>query len=81
MASTSRASRVKLRRRGNFRSVRGKKKEIRQDLLLGEQVVLQLTEISGEMTSYLFRQFFQFHKSYEYAVRTRNVQLWHYKGK
>ena len=27
------------------------------------------------------RQFFQLHKSYENAIGTRNVQLWHYKGK
>jgi hypothetical protein len=35
----------------------------------------------GKMASYLFRQFFQLHKSYENAIGTRNIQLWHYKGK
>jgi hypothetical protein len=35
----------------------------------------------GKMASYLFRQFFQLHKSYENATGTRNIQLWHYKGK
>ena len=33
------------------------------------------------MASYLFRQFLQLHKTYEYTTGTRNVQLWHYKGK
>ena len=35
----------------------------------------------GKMASYLFRQFFKLHKSYENAIGTRNVQLWHYRGK
>jgi len=35
----------------------------------------------GKMASYLFRQFFQLHKSYENAIGTKNVQLWLCKGK
>ena len=31
----------------------------------------------GKMASYLLRQFFHLHKSYENAIGTRNVQLWH----
>ena len=59
------------------------KKEIRpQDLLLGAQGVLQLTEnFWGKWHYIYFDNFFQVHKSYENAIGTRNVQLWHYKGK
>jgi len=35
----------------------------------------------GKMGSYLFRQFFHLHKSHANAIGTRNVHLWHYKGK
>ena len=57
------------------------KKEIRQDYLLGEQVVLQLTENFWGKWHHFYRQFFQLHRSYENAIRTRNEQLWRCKGK
>jgi len=57
---------------------KGKKKETRQDLLLEEQVVLQLTEIFWGKWHYIyFDNFFRPHKSYENAIGTRNVQLLH----
>jgi len=59
------------------------RKEIRQqDLLLGEQVVLQLTEnFWGKLHHIYFDIFFHLHKSHENAIGKRNVQLWHCKGK
>ena len=59
------------------------KKEIRQqDLLLGgTSCTTAYRKFLGKMASYLFRQYFQPHKSYENAIGARSVQLWHYKGK
>ena len=50
------------------------KKEIRQDLLLGgTSCTTTYRKFLGKMASYLFRQFFQLHKSYENAIGTRKV--------
>jgi len=83
MATTSRASCKSVEDVEIFQVLEGKKKEIRQqDLLLGEQVVLQLTEnFWGKWHHIHFDNFSSSTKSYENAIGTRNVQLWHYKGK
>ena len=61
---------------------KGKKGIRQQDLLLGEQVVLQLRENFWERWHHIyFDNFFQLHKSYKNVIGIRNVQLGHYKGK
>jgi hypothetical protein len=40
-----------------------------------------LQKLSGENGIIFISTIFQLHKSYENAIGTRNVQLWHYKGK
>ena len=81
MASTSRASRKRVEDAEISQVLEEKKKFDKKTFYWGNKLYYNLQKISGEMASYLFRQFFQLHKSYENAIGTRNVQLWHYKSK
>ena len=81
MASTSRASRKRVEDAEIFQVLEEKKKFDNNTFYQGNKLYSTYRKFLGKMASYLFRQFFQPHKSYENAVGTRNVQLWHYKGK
>ena len=81
MASTSRASRKSVEDTEIFRVLEEKRNSTTRPSTRGISYTTTYRKFLGKMASYLFRQFFQLHKSYENAIGKRNVQLWHYKGK
>ena len=80
MATTSRASRKSVEDAEIFQVLEEKRNSTTRPTR-GISCTTTYRTFLGKMASYLFRQFFQFHRSYENAIGTRNVQLWHYKGK
>ena len=81
MAPTSRASRKSVEDAEIFQVLEEKRNSTRRPSTRGISCTTTYRKFLGKMASYLFRQFFQLHKSYENAIGSRNVQLWHYKGK
>ena len=81
MTSTSRASRKRVEDAEIFQLLEEKRNSTTRPSTRGIGCTTTYRKILGKMASYIFQQFFQLHKSYENAIGTRNVQLWHYKGK
>jgi len=81
MASTSRASRKSVEDAEIFQVLEEKKKFDNKTFYYGNKLYYNLQKISGENGVIFISTIFQLHKSYENAIGTRNVQLWHYKGK
>jgi len=81
MASTSRASREGVEDTEMFQVLEEKINLTTRPSTRGISCTTTYRKFLGKMASFSFRQFFQLHKSYEIVIGTRNVQLWHYKGK
>ena len=81
MASTSRASRKRVEDAEIFQLLEEKKKFNNKTFNQGNKLYYNLQKISGENSIIFISTILQLHKFYENATGTRNVQLWHYKGK
>ena len=78
MASTSRASRKRVEDAEIFQMLEGGKKGNSATRTSTREISFSAIyrKFLGKIASYLFRQFFQLHKSYGNAIGIRTVQLW-----